>query len=90
MKRSDMVKEIKAMIRANSGWLEMWKEGEISYGKMAEELSKSILTHVEDCGMVPQYQVKVGVGRENSEGGEDYEVITINSWVEDTGEVCDE
>jgi hypothetical protein len=53
MKRSEMLKEIKAMIRANSGWLEMWKEGEISYGKMAEELSKRILDHVEDKGMVP-------------------------------------
>jgi hypothetical protein len=53
MQRKEMLKEIKAMIRANSEWLEMWKNGEISYGKMSQELSKQILNHIEDLGMMP-------------------------------------
>jgi hypothetical protein len=51
MKRSDMVKEIKAVIRANSDLLEKQAEGEISYGKMAGLLAESILSHVEDKGL---------------------------------------
>lgn len=41
------------MIRASCDLLEMWSEGEISYGKMATELSKIVLAHVEDMGMLP-------------------------------------
>lgn len=53
-----MLREIKAIIRANSEWLEMWKNGEISYGKMAQELSKQILNHTLYLGMLPPHTVK--------------------------------
>lgn len=41
--QNDIKKHIKASIRANSQLLDDWKSGEISYGKLAEELSKNIL-----------------------------------------------
>ena len=50
MKRSDMIKEIKALIRANSDLLEKQAQGEISYGKMASLLAESILSHIEERG----------------------------------------
>lgn len=53
MKRSDMVKEIKAIIRANIDLLEKQAEGEISYGKMAGLLAEAILIHIEEKGMLP-------------------------------------
>ena len=51
MKRSDMVKEIKAVIRANNYLLEKQAQGEISYGRMAGLLAESILAHVEEKGI---------------------------------------
>ena len=60
MKRSDMIKEIKALIRANSDLLEKQAQGEISYGKMAGLLAESILSHVEDKGMVLYREMDCG------------------------------
>jgi len=53
MKRSDMLKEIKGIIRANSDIVFRYQEGEISYGVMAEHLAKEVLKHIEEKGMLP-------------------------------------
>jgi hypothetical protein len=53
MKRSEMLKQIKAIIRANNHTVHEFNLGDISFGIMAERLAKAILEHVEDIGMVP-------------------------------------
>lgn len=53
MKRSQMVKEIKAVIRAQQNTLFDFQEGHISYGVMAEKLAESILKHIEEKQMLP-------------------------------------
>lgn len=45
-------KEIKAIIRAEMDTLYKFSNGSISYGKMAEILSKSILNHLKDLDVI--------------------------------------
>ena len=52
MKRSEMLKEIKAIIRACAHELNDWSYGKISYGTMSERLAEVILEHIEDQGMI--------------------------------------
>lgn len=48
-----MVKHIKACIRANQNTMFSWERGDLSYGKMANVIAESILTHIESKGMLP-------------------------------------
>jgi len=64
MKRKQMLKEIKAIIRCNEDLLQRWAYGDISYGKMASKLSESFLKHVEDLGMLPPETYYPGLPKE--------------------------
>jgi len=52
MKRSEMIKHIKACFRATDNMVE-YQNGEISLGRCAENLAKLILNHIESKGMLP-------------------------------------
>jgi hypothetical protein len=68
MKRSEMLNEIKATIRACS-YLYEWYNGHISYGRMAERIAENILKHIEEKGMRPPFIEKnVTVETENLYG----------------------
>lgn len=52
MKRSEMIKHIKACFRAHPQMLK-YQNGEISLGRAAEDLSNIILNSIEEKGMLP-------------------------------------
>jgi hypothetical protein len=53
MKRSEMRKRLKAVMRAYGGLIERHVNGEISYGVMAEQFVGAILDEAEELGMLP-------------------------------------
>lgn len=66
MKRSEMIKQIKACFRATDHMVK-YQNGEISLGRCAEDLSKNIIDHIESIGMLPPFnknikESKVGYG----------------------------
>lgn len=48
MKKDEAMNRLKSSIRANACLLELWKDGDISYGVMAEKLSASIMRTIEE------------------------------------------
>lgn len=53
MKRSEMLKHIKAVFRAHGQECYAFQDAELSLGRFAEIMAEYILTHIEDKGMMP-------------------------------------
>lgn len=70
MKRSEMIKHIKACFRAHPQMLK-YQNGEISLGRAAEDLSNIILNSIEEKGMLPPLTDNLANGNGKGFGWDD-------------------
>lgn len=68
--KTDLMLEIKAVIRANNDLMHQWENGHLSFGKMAELLSVSIIKRLTEIGFITSESGCNSSCKESEEGNE--------------------